>query len=65
MAETNERETTDEVLQETRKIKETLAASMDFDVDRILEDARQKQKRSGREVLSPPARQDARNKPVH
>ena len=59
MAETNERETTDEVLQETRKIKETLAASMDFDVDLILEDARQKQKKSGREVLSPPARQDA------
>lgn len=59
MAETNERETTDEVLQETRKIKETLAASMDFDVDLILEDARQKQKKSGREVLSLPARQDA------
>ena len=59
MAQTNDKETTDEVLQETRRIKETLAASMDFDVDRILEDARQKQKKSGRNVLSPPARQDA------
>lgn len=58
MAQTDDRETTDEVLQEMRRIKEALAASMDFDVDRILEDARQKQKKSGREVLSPPARQD-------
>ena len=57
MARTNEKETTDEVLQETRKIKETLAESMDFDVDRIVDDAREKQKKSGREVLSPPARQ--------
>jgi len=52
-------ETTDEVVQETRRIKEVLAESMDFDIDRILEDARRKQKESGREVLSPPARQDA------
>ena len=59
MAHSNDRETTDEVIQETRRIKETLAASMDFDVDRILEDARRKQKESGRKVLSPPARQDA------
>lgn len=50
----DEKETTDEIIQETRRIKEALAKSMDFDLDRILEDARQKQKKSGRVVLSPP-----------
>ena len=58
MAQRNEKETTDEVVQETRRIKEVLAESMDFDIDRILEDARRKQKESGRKVLSPPVRQD-------
>ena len=52
----NEKETTDEILQETRRIKEALAKSMDFDLDRILEDARQKQGKSGRIILSPPIR---------
>ena len=50
----DEKETTDEIIQETRRIKEALAKSMDFDLDRILEDARQKQEKSGRVVLSPP-----------
>jgi hypothetical protein len=59
MAQLNEQETTDEVVQETRRIKQILAESMDFDIDRILEDARQKQKESGRKVLAPPVRQDA------
>jgi hypothetical protein len=59
MAQIEEKETTDEVIQEIRRIKEVLAESLDFDIDRILEDARQKQKESGRKVLSPPARQDA------
>ena len=59
MGQLNEQETADEVVQETRRIKQALAESMDFDVDRILEDARQKQKQSGRKVLSPPVRQDA------
>ena len=57
MEQIDEEETTDEIIQETRRIKEALAKSMDFDIDRILEDARQKQKRSGRKVLSPPVRQ--------
>ena len=52
----NEEETTDEIIQETRRIKEALAKSMDFDLDRILEDARQRQRKSGRIVLSPPIR---------
>ena len=41
----NDKETTDEVLQETRRIKEALAKSMDFDLDRILEDARRRQEK--------------------
>ena len=59
MAEINEKETTDEILRETRRIKETLAASMDFDVDRILEDARRNQNETGRQILHPPVRKDA------
>lgn len=59
MAQIEERNTTDEVVRETRKIKENLAADMDFDVDRILEAARSMQKERGREVLAPPARQVA------
>ena len=59
MVQPDERETADDIIQETRRIKETLAASMDFDVGRILKDARQKQEQSGRRVLAPPARQDA------
>ena len=52
----NEKETTDAIIQETRRIKEALAKSMDFDLDRIIEDARQRQEKSGRIVLSPPIR---------
>lgn len=59
MAQIEEKGTTDEIIREIRRIKEVLAESLDFDIDRILEDARQKQKESGRKVLSPPARQDA------
>ena len=58
MAQLNEKETRDEVVEETRRIKEDLAQSMDFDVDRILEDARQKQQESGRKILLPLVRQD-------
>ena len=54
MRQSNERDTTDEVLRETRRIKERLAQSMDFDLDRILEDARGNQKKSGRTILNPP-----------
>ena len=56
MAQRNEKETMDEVVEETRRIKEVLAQSMDFDIDRILEDARRKQKESGRKVVLPPVR---------
>ncbi len=53
MAQIDDKETADEVLQETRRIKEALAGSMEFDIDRILDDARQKQKESRRTILSP------------
>ncbi len=54
MKELNDKETTDEIIQETRRIKEALAKSMDFDIDRILKDARLRQRKSGRKILSPP-----------
>ncbi len=57
MKEINDKETTDEVIHETRRIKEALAKSMDFDIDRILKDARLKQGKSGRKILSPPVQQ--------
>jgi hypothetical protein len=53
-----DKETTDEVIRETRRIKEALAESADFDIDRILEDARLRQKESGRKIHSPRVRQD-------
>ncbi len=59
MAGTESKETTDEVVEQIRRIKAALAESMDFDIDRILEHARQKQKEGHRTVLSPPLRQDA------
>ena len=57
MKEINDKETTDEVIQETRRIKEVLSKSMDFDIDRILKDARLRQGKSGRKILSPPVQQ--------
>ena len=54
MKQMNNKETTDEIIQETRRIKEALAKSMDFDIDRILKDARLRQRKSGRNILSPP-----------
>ncbi len=54
MKELNDKETTDEIIQKTRRIKEALAKSMDFDIDRILKDARLRQEKSGRNILSPP-----------
>ena len=59
MARMNDKEPTDEVVEQVRRIKAALAESMDFDIDRILEDARQRQKESRRPVVSPPVRHDA------
>lgn len=59
MARTPEATTTDEVILESRRIKAALAEAMDFDIDRILEDAKKKQYQAGRIVLSPPVREVA------
>jgi hypothetical protein len=56
MAQINEEESTDQIVQEMREIKEALANSMDFKIDRIVEDARRRQRESGRTILTPPVR---------
>jgi hypothetical protein len=61
MAIVNENEIADEVGREVRRIKEALAEKMDFDIDRILEVARRRQKESGREILSAPVRSGGRS----
>ena len=59
MAQMTETKTTDEVILESRRIKAALAEDMDFDIDRILQDAKEKQNKTGRIVLSPPVREVA------
>ena len=59
MATIDQPETCDEVIREVRTVKETLAQAHGYDVRKILDDAREKQKRSGRTVLPPPRRDDA------
>jgi hypothetical protein len=59
MSQMENHETRDEVLREVRRIKEALAKSMDFDVHRILEDARKRQYEGGRTVIPPPVRKNA------
>jgi hypothetical protein len=56
MAQMKETETKDEIVLETRKIKEALARSEDFDVDRIIKIAKRKQGESGRKIIPPPVR---------
>ena len=51
--------TTDEVIVSVRKIKESLAEPFGFDVRRILEDARTRERSGDRDVLSPPLAQTA------
>ncbi len=58
MATIKDKPTTDEVVLEVRKIKEQLAEAFDFDIDRILANARERQAESDRVVIpGPPARQ--------
>lgn len=63
MIDREHRETEDEVLRETRRIKEELAARYDFDLGRMIDAARENQKRGGRVVLSPPPRHDEPPRP--
>ncbi|QDU91647.1 hypothetical protein Pla175_50770 [Pirellulimonas nuda] len=57
MPEIIENDTHDEVIQEVRRIKEVLAEPMDFDIDRILADARVRQCEGGRTVVRAPVRE--------
>jgi hypothetical protein len=54
MAHIDEVQTSDEVIQEVRTIKETLARSLNYDVHRILEDARKRQQSSSKKTIAPP-----------
>ncbi len=54
MATIPESQTTDVVLEEVRRIKDELAKEFDYDVDRILADAREKQNQSGHRLVMPP-----------
>jgi len=49
----------DSIVEEVRRIKEELAARFDFDVARILADAREKDKQDADRLVSPPARRNA------
>ena len=59
MAQMPKTTTTDEVILESRRIKAALAEAMDFDIDRILQDAKEKQYKRGRIILSPTVREIA------
>ena len=48
----------DEVIQEVRKIKDELAKEFSYDLKKMLDAARMRQKTSGHTVLSPQARQN-------
>jgi hypothetical protein len=52
-------QTKDEVIQEVRKIKEDLAKAFSYDLKKMLDAARMRQKTSGHTILSPPAKQNA------
>ena len=62
MAKITETKTADEVILESRRIKAELAEAMDFDIDRILQDAKKKQRMTGRIVLPPPVREIVSNR---
>ena len=49
-------QTKDEVIQEVRKIKDDLAKVFAYDLKKMLDAARMRQKTSGHIILSPPAR---------
>jgi hypothetical protein len=57
MADFDIKQTSDVIIEEARRIKAALAESMNYDIDRILVEARKKQLASGRSVVSPPKRQ--------
>ena len=52
-------QTKDEVMQEVRKIKDDLAKAFSYDLKKMLDAARMRQKTSGHTILSPPAELNA------
>ena len=52
-------QTKDEIIQEVRKIKDDLAKAFSYDLKKMLDAARMRQKTSGHTILSPPAKQNA------
>ena len=52
-------QTKDEVMQEVRKIKDDLAKAFAYDLKKMLDAARMRQKTSDHTILSPPAKQNA------
>jgi hypothetical protein len=51
-------QTKDEVIQEVRKIKDNLAHNFAYDLKKMLDAARMRQKTSGYTILYPPARKN-------
>lgn len=56
MSMSKDKTSSDEVILQVREIKEQLSAAFDFDIDRILADARVRQTQSDRIVIPAPAR---------
>lgn len=52
-------ESKDEAMQEVRKIKDDLAKMFAYDLTKMLNAARMRQKTSGHTILSPPTKQAA------
>ena len=49
----------DEIVNEVRKIRDDYARSLDYDLDAIFEDLKEKERQSGREYVSHPPRKAA------
>lgn len=57
MAKIVDTESKDEIIEEVRRIKESLAASVGFDVGRIVANAKRTQLECGHEIIHAPVRQ--------
>ncbi len=55
---------TDPIVEEVRAIREAYAAEFDFDLNAMGADLRNKQRESGREIVSAPAKHDVSEKPL-
>jgi hypothetical protein len=55
-----DKDSTDEIIQEVRRIKKALAKAADYDIDRIIRDAKRTQDESGRTVVPPPTQSRAK-----